>query len=312
MKDSMSVCGARWTKYRNRVCGLDFGHDGAHRNCEISFPDDEAEPDISRDGLYPNIPDSVYHADQSTLSSSGARQLLRAPAKFRYGQDNPTDGRSDVFDFGSAVHTLVLGKGDSIAVLDTKTWRGKEAEQFRKDARAAQHIPLKKDDHDKALAMAAAVRDHPLAAELLSDGIAEQSGYWTDARTWLRLRFRPDWVTNYDGATTLVDFKTSVTADPHVFARKAFDYGYHFQAAWYQAGWEALIGDRPRFLFIVQEKEPPYLVSVVEFDTAAERAGSADMRTALDVYAACKESDIWPGYGSDIHNISLPAWARRG
>ena len=311
MKDSMSVCGARWTKYRNRVCGLDFGHDGAHRNCEISFPDDEAEPDISRDGLYDGISDHCYHADRGSLSSSGARQLLRAPAKFRYSQDNPSDGRRDVFDFGSAAHTLVLGKGESIAVVDADSWRGKDAQEQRQKARDNQQIPLLAADHAKALAMADAVHQHPLASELLSDGVAEQSGWWTDDASWLRLRFRPDWITTYQGSTTLIDYKTSVTADPNVFAKKAYDFGYHFQAAWYQAGYRALTGDEPTFLFIVQEKEPPYLVSVVEFDLVAERQGLADMRAALDVYTACKESGIYPGYGDHVHNISLPAWARR-
>ena len=36
------VCGARWAKYPNRVCGLPAGHDGDHRCCEISFPESEA------------------------------------------------------------------------------------------------------------------------------------------------------------------------------------------------------------------------------------------------------------------------------
>ena len=262
-----------------------------------------------KDGLYADISDADYHACRNSLSSSGARLLLRAPAKFRHAQDNPT--HKDVFDFGSAAHTLVLGKGDSIAVVDAESWRGKDAQEQRNTARANHQIPLLAADHRKALAMADAVHAHPLANELLSDGIAEHSGFWTDDRTWLQLRFRPDWITNWRGQTTVVDYKTSVTADPNQFARKAYDFGYHFQAAWYIAGYEALIGVEPRFLFIVQEKEPPYLTSVVEFDTGAVQAGLADMRTALDVFVACKESGVWPGYGDMVHNIALPAWARR-
>lgn len=263
------------------------------------------------DGLYPGIPDAEYHSDESTLSSSGARQLLRCPAKFRYEQDNGTTHR-DVFDFGSAAHTLVLGAGDEIAVVDADSWRGKDAQQQRTEARDSHRIPLLVGDYEKASAMASTVHEHPVAANLLAEGVAEQSGVFTDERTWLRLRFRPDWTTTYEDAPTLVDYKTAASAEPAVFARKAYDFGYHIQAAWYQAGYAALTGVVPTFLFIVQEKEPPYLVSVVEFDFAAEQAGLADMRRALDVYQACQETGIWPGYGDIVHNISLPGWARRG
>lgn len=265
----------------------------------------------TQDGLYPGISDAVYHADRGSLSSSGARQLLRAPAKFRYEQDHGSPHR-DVFDFGSAAHTLVLGAGDEIAPIDADSWRSKDAQERRDDARKHHRIPLLVADYDKARAMADAVHKHPIANELFADGVAEQSGFWTDEATWLRLRFRPDWITQYQGAVTLVDYKTAQTADPKTFARKAFDFGYHFQAAWYVAGYEAVTGEAPRFLFIVQEKEPPYLVSVVEFDDAALCHGAVDVRTAVDIYAACIESNIWPGYGTEIHNISVPAWARRG
>ncbi len=207
------------------------------------------------DGLYPGIPDAEYHSDESTLSSSGARQLLRCPAKFKYEREHPVF--RDVFDFGSATHTLVLGAGDEIVVVDADSWRGKDAQQRRAEARDSHRIPLLVGDFEKASEMAAVVHAHPIANRLFAEGVAEQSGVFTDARTWLRLRFRPDWITTYQGQTTLVDYKTSVTADPKVFARKAYDFGYHFQDAWYRAGWEALKGERPRFVFVVQEKDPP-------------------------------------------------------
>lgn len=261
-------------------------------------------------GLFDGITDAEYHADQLSLSSSGARQLLRCPAKFRYQQDNPQPHK-DVFDFGSAAHTLVLGKGDAIAAIDSDSWRSKAAQEAREIARANHQIPLLRADYAKAKAMADAVREHPLAAELLADGVAEQSGYWMDDQTWQRLRFRPDWITTYQGSPTIVDYKTSQTADPQQFARKAYDFGYHVQQAWYSTGYEAVTGEPPEFLFIVQEKDAPFLVSVFEFDSAAVVQGQADMRAALDVYSACQESGVWPGYSDDVQSLRLPPWAHK-
>ena len=36
---------------------------------------------------------------------------------------------------------------------------------------------------------------HPSAAALLDEGTPELSGYWHDVETGVRLRFRPDWLT---------------------------------------------------------------------------------------------------------------------
>ena len=67
-------------------------------------------------GLRAGISTADYHADRSSLSCSGAKLLLRSPAKFQWRLDHPVV--KDVFDFGTVAHTLVLGEGADIAVLD--------------------------------------------------------------------------------------------------------------------------------------------------------------------------------------------------
>src|SRR5690349_5629611 len=63
-------------------------------------------------GLYPDIPESVYHGDPDSLSSTGVRQLVKAggPAKF----NGAVVEDSDAFDIGTAAHTLLLGTGAGI------------------------------------------------------------------------------------------------------------------------------------------------------------------------------------------------------
>lgn len=270
-----------------------------------------------------------YHNDRASLSSSGARLLLPpgCPAKFRERMDSaPKPSR--VFDFGTLAHSLVLGKGTEFTVLDpeihglakdgsvaasprsTATWKAAEAE-----ARESGRLPVHVDDYAKATAMAARVPVHPIAGPLFQEaGRAEVSIYADDPVTGVRLRARPDWHFN-NNRLVIVDYKTTATAQPDDFSRRAADYGYHMQGAWYiDVAALAGLGDDAAFLLVAQEKEPPYLVTVLEFDAEAIEEGRRRNRKAIDLYARCMETDEWPAYpGTDeIVSISLPHWAISG
>lgn len=263
-------------------------------------------------GVYGDIPESVYHADRTTLSHSGALKLLppSCPAKFKEALDSPPE-HQDYFDFGHAAHALVLGTGLDIVEVKAKDWKTKAAQEQRKAIRAEGKVPLLSHDLEAIRAMAVKVREHPLAAELLSNGQAEMSLYWTDPATWTRLRARIDWMTQPGGRLTFVDYKTTTSASPRPFASSAHKYGYHQQDAWYTDGArELLLDDNPRFVFIAQEKEPPYLVTVHEYGPEDREIGARLNRRAIDIYAECTATGVWPGYGESIHPMRLPYWAR--
>lgn len=269
-------------------------------------------------GIYDAIPDHVYHADRTSLSSSGARKLLlpSTPATFKHEQDNQRKPKK-AFDFGHAAHTLVLGYGPKIVEIpeDVLASNGavstKEAKEFVATARAAGNVPLKPDEYAVVVAMAEKLKSHPIAAKLFESGSPEQSIYWTDKESGVRLRARPDWITRFaNGRTAMVDFKSANSAAPADFARSAADYGYHQQQPWYCDGFAAVAADsNAAFLFVVQEKAAPYLVNVIELDREAVELGRRLNRLAIETYARCMESGIWPGYGNDVTRIELPQWA---
>lgn len=278
-----------------------------------------------RDGIYGWIPEDVYHADRGSLSVSGAKLLLppSCPAKFRWYMDNPQSFKR-AWDFGSFFHLIVLGKGVEVEYIDASDYRTKAAREARDRARADGKVPiLVGDDANdtyaaemaKAQAMADAVLAHPVAGELLTHprNLVEQSLYATDPETGVRLRGRIDAMHfGDDDAVTLIDVKTSTTASPREFERKAADLRYHLQADWYRGLMELLgLAVAPRFLFVVVEKEPPYLVSVTEFDTNAIDEAARLNRQAIDTYARCVERNEWPHYPNteDIVMMSLPPWA---
>lgn len=303
---------------------------------------------ITEPGIYTGIPDAVYHADPvpgGSLSSSGARKLLppSCPARFRWERDHPV--YKDVFDFGSAAHRLVLGTGPRIAIIDTaciqrladstddpklaklyaetarkgdpETWASSAAKAARELARADGAVPLLIADFDKVSAMAAAIQSNPLAAALLcgEDVQAEVSLFWHDQSfgIWRRARLdalRLPGSSNLLRGPVVADYKSATSASPAAFARSAANYGYHQQDAWYRDAVEAVLGERPSFYFIAQEKEPPYLITVCELDHDAEVAGRALNRQAMEIYRDCAEAGSWPGHYDGIARISLPIWAQ--
>jgi hypothetical protein len=275
---------------------------------------------VTEAGIYPDMPEDEYHRDpvpEGSLSSTGARKMLppSCPAIYRYEQDHPVF--KDVFDFGSAAHKMVLGIGPKLKLIAAKDWRSKAAQDQRDEARANGFIPLLAPELERVEQMAAAIQDHPVAGALLDPrggGQAELSMFWQEPEFGVWCRGRLDWLaaqrTSF-GQPIVCDYKTSACAEPETFARKsAGEFGYHCQAAWYSDGYFMLTGEQPAFLFVVQEKTPPYLVSVVQLDPESEQIGRERNQRAIERYRDCAASGIWPGYTDDIELITLPPWQR--
>lgn len=271
---------------------------------------------VEQPGVY-ELSEADYHGDPvdgGSLSSSGAKLLLppSCPAKFKYQIEHPPTPKP-AFDLGSAAHKLVLGVGADIVPVDAPDWRTKAAREQRDTAHEAGQIPVLRHDYNTVQAMAAALRVHPWASALFNPerGMAEQSLFWIDQQAGIWRRSRLDWLPDRnDGRILVSDYKTAVSADLGAIQRTVYSYRYFSQAAWYL---DAVVGtgyhDNASFLFVVQEKEPPFVVTVVQLDADAIRKGRILNRRAIDLYAQCKADDHWPGYSETIETISLPAWA---
>lgn len=255
-----------------------------------------------------------YHADDS-LSSTGARKLLppSCPAQFKHDREHPPAPKKE-FDYGHAAHKLVLGDGPELVLIDYSTYLGGKAKAERDEARAAGMVPLLRHEYEQVEAMAAAIRQHPVAGTLFKpgSGIAERSIFWTDETTGVRRRCRPDWVKELPGLTICADYKTTTDASPEAVAKAIRDHGYHQQDPWYLDGLAAVGITNARFVFAFQSKKPPYLVTVRELDELSRAIGRAKNERALRLYAECTATGQWPdwtGPVDDIPLISLPTWA---
>lgn len=259
-------------------------------------------------GFHHDVPDVEYHADRESLSVSGAKTLLRAPALFRWQQDHPV--HKDVFDFGSAAHELVLGVGPGITVIPA-TSRAKADQEAHKAAKEAAYAegktPVTPEQYAHVEAMGYALTSHTLAMRLLSDGKPEVSAYCVDEPTGVMRRGRFDWL----GSTILTDYKSAVCSEPGAFVKAAANFGYHMQHAWYMSLAADLGHPAEAFAFIVQEKTPPYLVTVVEIPAELVAIGQDRNSRALERFRDCTEAGVWPGYvpSDTFAQPPAPRWA---
>ena len=268
-------------------------------------------------GCFPNITAEEYHADPvegGSLSSTGARDLLppSCPALFRWKRDNPQPHKP-AFDLGHAAHRHVLNDGADIIEIDAPDWRTKAAKAERDEAHEAGNTPLLSKDVRLVEKMAAAIRRDDIASALFNPehGQPEQTLIWHDELTGVTCRVRLDWLPNpTNGRLIIPDYKSCHSAEPQALRRSIGQFGYHQQADFYLTAAKALglAGDDAAFLFVCQEKTPPYLVTVVELDGTAMKIAAARNRWARETYAYCTERDQWPSYVDGIAHLALPAW----
>ncbi len=253
-----------------------------------------------------DLPETEYHADRDSLSVSGMKLILQAPALFRHRLDNPE--RKDVFDFGTAAHRKVLGVGAETVVVPVDDKRGKAWSEPADAARAEGKTPITRKEGAVVDEMATALEAHRLAAKLLTEGRPEVSMFWHDEAWGVTRRARFDWLRD-DGIT--VDFKTTVNADPNRLPKACVDFGYHMQEANYRDVAEGCGVPVDTFAFVFQEKTAPYLVTVARLDPEFVALGRSRCAAALQRFRDCTDSGHWPGYADDLTDLTLtaPRWA---
>lgn len=253
-----------------------------------------------------DMPEQEYHS-RPELSSTEARRILESPAKYRWLKDHERKNES-FFDVGSAVHAKVLGTGWGVVELDYPDWRTKVAQQERDDIRAEGKIPMLSKDLTEVNDMAESVLRHPLAKALLEQpGNPEVSTFYTDPMTGVAMRARFDYLPEPTTKRRVaVDLKTtSGKADQAGFAKSAATYGYDVQRGHYLETLE----DDTEMVFLVVEKEPPYLVAIHQLAPEFSSMGEVKARRARELFAECTASGEWPGYPQEVQLVVAPVWS---
>ena len=266
-------------------------------------------------------------APAPSLSASIAHILLtRSPqhAWYAHPRLNP-QWRPETFEaaeIGTIAHALLLEADQSrVVAVHADDWRTKAAKEQREAIRAAGRLPVLAHKLDAIHAMVAVTRERIDASEvhemLSSDGgTPEQTFLWQDDGVWCRTR--PDWVST--DHRLLVDYKTTAaSAEPTSWARgQLLSMGYDLQAA---LGIRAMLAlsEPPRdvsFVFLVQETEHPYAVSLVGLSPTWQAFAEQRLASARRIWRTCLTTNDWPSYPgriawSDPPEYALYQWGER-
>ena len=244
-------------------------------------------------------------------------KMEESPEKFKWCLDHPME-QPPALVFGSACHKAVLEPKDffdeyAIAPnVDKRTKEGKETwARFAEENEGKEIISA--DDYAVMQEMAEAIKRCPLADKLINGkGQTEQAYFWTDKATGEACKIKCDRVVTFNRRKYLVDYKTTAAADTFHFNSSIWKFAYHLQAGMYAEGWKIANKKRrlPGFLFVAQEKKPPYSVNVIEVSEEVMKAGLAKFHELLGKYHDCKVLDYWPGYltGNVPNDSFVPGW----
>lgn len=286
-------------------------------------------------GLVLDMPAETYHAIPA-MSAGGLKRMRQSPAHFYGVQLDPNRPESGeptaAMKNGTLVHCCIFEPDavvDRYVVLpsdaprkpsDAQRNAAKPSDETKRaigwwsafDAAHAGKTIVDPSDMIRARAQAAAVRAMPDVAALLAEGFGEASAFWIDPDTGELCKCRPDWTSPAGDGVILVDGKTCQDASQEGFGRAIWNMEYHLQAAWYSDGFEAATGQRVHgFVFAAVEPTWPHAAAAYMLGDDVLDHARRENRRLLNLYADCKRTGRWPGYGAGISLISLPAWAQR-
>ncbi len=118
------------------------------------------------------------------------------------------------------------------------------------------------------------------------------------------MKVRPDFLPDRMGSVP--EYKSTADASEEAFKRDAYNFGYHLQAALYLRGVKEVLGETPDdFVFVCQEKEPPYLIEVYGLEDEWLEWAEIQLRYAIRLFAHCLETDHWPGSSGELKRVPM-------
>lgn len=250
---------------------------------------------------------------------SRIKLLLRSPAHYIAGREEKEPTLA--MRMGTAVDEFILeGKVRPYAIKpphhpdDTKdVWQGnkkwcREWVKSHKDARVSVYS---QEEWNKTSAMQQALANSPEFQDILEMCTNRQRPVFGTYRG-VEFKILVD-LDGYDsnGVRTYGDLKTTNDGSPRKFAKKAFDMDYDLQIVLYGtilAIAEGL-GEKPCPFWTVVEESPATPVTVYAVPPEAWESGQRKLDRCVDLLLECRETGIYPAYGSGIQNLQWPKWA---
>lgn len=292
---------------------------------------------VAEPGLF-RMEEAGYHSDpcpEASLSRSIAELLLLKSARHawtahpRLNPDWLPDhaGNERRVDIGQAAHARLLGQPVEIVEIGAEAYQTKAAKEARKAAYESGAIPLLEPDArlvDGMMERAAATlceNDTPAVRAIADPATGRDLSFnevvlaWRDRVGGRWARARLDRLTFGQAAVTIVDYKTTErSAAPAEVHRAIFGNVYHLQDGFYRRGLRQLVPEIDRhelkldFVFIVQEQDPPFEITVARISPAGRVIGEKMASAAFRMWDRAVATNQWPGYPATTTEADMPAW----
>ena len=264
-----------------------------------------------------NLNEAEYLAQVRTKepmfsSSIGKKLILECPEKAYFSHPKlggTVENKSTAsMDFGNMLHSILLGAGPEIEVLEFDSYRTKESKEAKANAESLGKIPVKRADYDELMSAVEKIRSEIkiYAPDFFEEHDSELSVIDVDIHG-VECQVRYDWAQVTKG--NYMDLKSTTNAQPGKFERQLYDFGYDLQAVLYMMVAEKLtpeLAGRIQWKWVVVENTPPYTVSILEPSAECLWVGEQRLMRALETWRKCVEADYWPGYGRNF--VGAPAY----
>lgn len=196
---------------------------------------------------------------------------------------------------------IIRSTGEPVRIYDE--------ERLFAELNAKGRILLEGDDYDAIMQMRAVIHANSYYSSLLSGAYSEVSILGQLLGEPSKVRF--DCLTR---GGDIIDYKTAVSAKPDEFFRHAARLGYFMKMAMQHDMFVEAYGHAPRSVnLLVQEKKSPFIPALIRLTDEQLRIGRIQLRSAMEIYKACKKASSWPGYsmGNPVIEMETPEWFKK-
>lgn len=259
----------------------------------------------------PSLSQSIAH---TMLAESPLHAWAKHPRLGNLQEREPTKA----LDAGSLMHTLLLGTGKEIVIVDAADWRTNAAKDARDRARVNGKVPILAHDYERGELCARIVRERIAAAGINLDELdaatPEIGIEWREGGRMgpVVCRGRLDKLLLLESRAVIFDFKKIRDAHPRTCGKHMIEYGYDIQHAAYTSAVQALRPDlagRIDFLFLFLEDSQPFAVTPARPDGVMREHGEMRWQRAVELWERCLGRGVWPGYVETPISLEAPPWA---
>ncbi len=264
--------------------------------------------------LYTDISEADYHADNLPVGGiTASRSLLweidqKCPMEaWRHHPKlgNERKASTAAMSMGTLAHRYLAGDDLGVELIDAPDYRSNAAQLARDDAKRAGRIPMLADAYGPWLGKIKKVSQlidpiMPKGERLIEATLIGQDDDGT------LYRVRPD-VLILDGGR-IIDHKTTTDLSDKAIASSINKWGYWFQAGFYRLIASGLGRDftwQMNFIRLGSDGESPQ-VRKVELSAMWDDVSMPRIRAAMDTWATCLKSGIWPDYQPLV--VDPPQW----